>query len=117
MRENSSLAPDITKHPETAEVIKTVLTHINDMHLERKKRDALELDPHEDNPMAIINQEELSRVMMVRLARADSNWLDCAVVWCIASLTAARFRSVEQLKTGKNDCYKKSPTSWDRNTT
>jgi len=109
MRENSYLAPDITKHPETAEVIKTVLTHINDTHVERKKRDALDLDPHEDNPTAIINQEELSRVMMVRLARSDSNWLDCAVVWCIASLTAARYKSVEQLKTGKMIIIKNLP--------
>jgi hypothetical protein len=108
VQERSPLAPDITKHPDTANVIETVLTYINDMHKKRKEQDAVEADPHEDNPTAIINQEELSNVMMVRLAKA-SNWLDCAVVWCISSLTGARFKSVQQLKTGKMIVIKNLP--------
>jgi hypothetical protein len=62
IQENSYLAPDLTRHPDTSKAIETVLTHINDMHLERKRRGALDLDPQEDNPTAIINQEELLHV-------------------------------------------------------
>jgi hypothetical protein len=47
--------------------------------------------------------------MMVRLTRADSNQFDCAVVWCITSLTAARYASVERLKTGEMIVIKNLP--------
>lgn len=106
--EESPLAPDITKHEDTAEVIESVLTNIDDRHRDKKQEEEMTVDPHEDNPLAIINQEEISRVLMVKLAKA-SNWLDSAVIWAITSVTAARFNSVQRLRTGKIVVIKNLP--------
>jgi hypothetical protein len=92
--EESPLAPDITKHDDTAAVIEIVLTNLNDTHHEKKAEEEKTVDPHEDNPFAIINQEEISCVLMVKLAK-PKNWLDSAVIWAIISVTAARFNSVQ----------------------
>jgi len=106
--EESQLAPDLTKHPDTGAVIESVLAHINHQDLERKSKKALDSDPHEDNPTAVINQEEISCVLMVRLVR-PTNWLDCAVVWAVTCVTAARFNSVQRLCLDKMIIIKNLP--------
>ena len=98
--EESPLAPDLTKHPDTAPIIEEVLKHIDNKHTERKKAEEHTSDPHEDNPTAIIDQEEISRVLTTKLAR-QRGWLDSAIVWSVTSVTAARFNSVQRLRTGK----------------
>ena len=106
--EESLLAPDLKKHPDTGPVIETVLSHINHQDLDRKRKKALVSDPHDDNPTAVINQEEISRVLMVRLAR-PTNWLDSAVVWAVTCVTAARFNSVQRLCLDKMIIIKNLP--------
>jgi hypothetical protein len=100
VREESPLAPDLTKHPDTAPIIEEVLTHIDNKRIDKKKAEEHTCDPHEDNPTAIIDQEEISRVLTTKLSR-QKGWLDSAVVWSITSVTAARFNSVQRLHTGK----------------
>ena len=110
IREESTLAPDLLKHPDTAQVLQEVLTHIDNKWIERKKAEEHTCDPHDDNPTAIIDQEKISRVLTTKLAR-QSGWLDSAVVWSVTSVAAARFNSVQRLRTGKMVLIENLPPS------
>jgi hypothetical protein len=94
-RESSPLAPDIRNGP-TASVIKTVLEFVSTEKERKLKEDSQNLDPHEQNPYNVLNQEEVSRVMSQHLS-SGNKWENGLTAWAITTVTLLRFDSAALL--------------------
>jgi hypothetical protein len=94
-RESSPLAPDIRKSV-AASVIKTVLEYVSTQKEKKLKEESQNLDPHEQNPYNVLNQEEVSRVMSQHLS-SGNKWENGLTAWAITTVTLLRFDSAALL--------------------
>ena len=83
----------------TGEVVTSILEHIEN---EYNKRAAEKKEcPHEDKPTDIIEQEEISKVLLKLLSRHDKNWSDTAVAFATTTQTLLRFDNAGKLTLSK----------------
>ena len=59
-----------------------------------------EADPHLTNPLNVINQESISKVMMTRLMNGEQ-WADLVTIWAITTVMLLRFQSTVMLTLNK----------------
>ena len=93
-REKSDLHPLLDS--ECAGVIQQVFEHVSAKKEAKLKDDAKDNDPHESNPMNIISQESISRVMDKCLA-LSKGWANRTVVWALTTVLLIRYDSACRL--------------------
>ena len=94
-REASPLAPDI-RVGQAASVIKKVLEYVSTEKERKLKEESKHLDPHDQNPYNVLNQEEVSRVMSKHLSFGNK-WENGLTAWAITTVTLLRFDSAALL--------------------
>lgn len=94
-RESSALAPDIRKGV-AASVIQGVLEYVSSQKEMKLQEESRNLDPHEQNPYNVLNQEEVSRVMSQHLS-SGNKWENGLTAWAITTVTLLRFDSASLL--------------------
>ena len=105
--ESADIGPDI-REGFAGDVVKSVLAYVS-----KKKEDALKLhsktsDPHSKNPLNIISQEDISKVMATRLQNGQK-WSDLVTVWAITTVMLLRFDSACVLTLNKLYLYEDRP--------
>jgi len=83
--------PDIRNSTAGTDV-NSVLKLVANKKEAKMRRRAEEDDPHKDNLLNIINQEEISRIMMTQ-HKDGVKWADSASIWAITTLVLLRFDS------------------------
>ena len=105
--ESTDIGPDI-REGLARDVVKSVLAYVS-----KKKEDELKLqsqrsDPHSENPLNIISQEDISKVMATRLQNGQK-WSDLVTVWAITTVMLLRFDSACVLTLNKLYLYEDWP--------
>ena len=92
---------------ECKKTIKEVLTSLEQKDLQKKKDRPI--DSHQLHPMRVITQEEVAKVLDMKLNTGGGRWFDVAIVWAILSVTLLRWHNGKTLTLDKMFVYKDLP--------
>ena len=98
-REGSDVAPDI-RQGTCGETVRNILEAVANKKEDQVQTNAAIKDPHDDNPLNVLSQQQVSKVMLTRLQNGN-NWADLVTVWAITTVTLLRFDSACQLTLNK----------------